>query len=166
MPPDAEAVRAAILAAPDLVLTNDDQRIVANSVRGAAGFLTRVFFVGLAAMLVSGAAAVWMSEDRTRQVRELAVKLAVSAGSFALMLRVSGWAVDPGGGRSPVAEGGAVLLASNGHVLLYLALAAMVLAAATTVMIITRKRSSGPTETAPDSDEVTGEFPVLVTTGV
>jgi len=164
---DADSVRAAVLTAPSLVLGNDDQRLVADAVRGAEGFLTRVFLVGLAGMALNGAAAIAMSRDRTRQLRELAVKIALSATSFALLLRIGGWAVDPNGGRSSVAGSGAILLRSNGHVLAYVALAAVVLAGVPSMMLI-RKRSRllrAPVH-PPGWPETTGEVPVLRTTGV
>lgn len=44
---------------------------------------------------------------------------------FAILLRFSAWALDPGGGRSPLAAGGAILLSSSGHVLVLAAMIAV-----------------------------------------
>lgn len=160
------AVIRAFLGAPDVLLSNDDQ-IAVSSARDAAGFLTRVLLVGLGGMILSGAAALGTSADKMRQMREFAVRLGISAITFAIILRVGAWAVDPRGGRSPVARGGAVLLASNGHVLAYLAIGAAVVVGITTIFIM-RKRGIGPLAPRVDDgdDEPTEELPVLESAGV
>lgn len=54
------------------------------------------------AMVVFGAGVVGLSEDRIAAVRSLATRLAVGGLSFAVLLRLGAWVVDPSGGRSPV----------------------------------------------------------------
>jgi hypothetical protein len=102
--------------------------------------LTRVMVVGLLGMAIAAAGAIWLSEERSRQVRSLILRLGVSAATFALFLRLGAWAVDPSGGRSPLAAGSAALLSARGEILLAVAMAA---AAALGTMRAVRRRSSG-----------------------
>ncbi len=81
----------------------------------ATAALTSVLVLGLVGMTATGGLAVWSSEDRVSRVRSLAWRLALSSITFALMLRLGSWAVDPTGGRSPAAGAASVLLGSNGH---------------------------------------------------
>ncbi len=67
---------------------------------------------------LAGAVAVAAAQDPFRQLRALAIRVALSALTFAILLRLGAWALDPPGGRSPLAAGGSVLLSSNFHVLL------------------------------------------------
>ncbi|HEX9644751.1 MAG TPA: hypothetical protein VGC11_12235 [Acidimicrobiia bacterium] len=102
--------------------------------------LTRVMLVGLLGMAIAAAGAIWLSEERSRQVRSLILRLGVSAATFALFLRLGAWAVDPAGGRSPLAAGSAALLSARGEILLAVAMAA---AAALGTITVVRRRSSG-----------------------
>jgi hypothetical protein len=102
--------------------------------------------IAATAMLLAGATAVALSDDRVRMARSLAVKLAVSGFTFAIVLRLGAWAVDPGGGRAPFAAGGAVLLRSNGGVLLTIAgvgTAAVVALSTVLVLRVRRRRGLG-----------------------
>jgi hypothetical protein len=102
--------------------------------------LTRVMVVGLLGMAIAAAGAIWLSEERSRQVRSLILRLGVSAATFALFLRLGAWAVDPAGGRSPLAAGSAALLSARGEILLAVAMAT---AAALGTITVVRRRSSG-----------------------
>jgi hypothetical protein len=102
--------------------------------------LTRVMVVGLLGMAIAAAGAIWLSEERSRQVRSLILRLGVSAATFALFLRLGAWAVDPAGGRSPLAAGSAALLSARGEILMAVAMAA---AAALGTITVVRRRSSG-----------------------
>jgi hypothetical protein len=163
---DADAVRAAVHSVPGIVLSADDQLTVGGTARQVKGLLTKVVLVGIGGLLLFGGAAVTLNADRVRQLRALAIRIAVSAITFAIVMRVGAWAVDPSGGRSPIAAGGAVLLRSNGHVLATVALVAAVIASAIS-MILWRRRRRGPVAVdPPDEHESTGEQPGLVTSGV
>jgi hypothetical protein len=102
--------------------------------------LTRVMVVGLLGMAIAAAGAIWLSEERSRHVRSLILRLGVSAATFALFLRLGAWAVDPAGGRSPLAAGSAALLSARGEILMAVAMAA---AAALGTITVVRRRSSG-----------------------
>lgn len=157
---DADVVRAAAHGVPGIVLSADDELTVGGAARQARSFLTKVVVVGLTGMLVFGGAAVAMNPDRIRQLRALVIRLGVSAFTFAIVIRVGAWAVDPAGGRSPVAAGGAVLLGSNGHIMAIVTGAAAAVAAAMSMFLRRRRR---PADLAiDDKDDVTGEQRVLV----
>jgi hypothetical protein len=136
----AATVDAALAEVPTVVLGSEADGGVASAVAGARSALTRVAVVGLLGMILSGTAAVALAEERLRQARGLAVRVGVSAITFAILLRVGSWALDPGGGRSPLAAGGAVLLASSGHVLVIAALIATGLAFFATAGVRRRRR--------------------------
>ena len=161
---DADIVRNAAQDIPGIVLSADDQMTVGGTARQVRVFLSKVVVVGMAGMLLFGAAAVLLSADRTRQLRTLIIRIGVSAITFAIVIRIGGWAVDPAGGRSPIAAGGAVLLKSNGHILATVAAAAAVIAAGMSVMLLRRRPRPTPPDPV-DIDVPTGEQPVLVAAG-
>lgn len=163
---DSDVVRAAVHNLPGIVLSSDEEMTVGGAVRQVKGMLTTVVVLGLSGLLVFGAAAVWLAEDRLRQLRSLVIRIGVSAFTFAIIIRIGAWAVDPAGGRSPIAAGGAVLLKSNGHVLPVVAIGAAMVAATMSVFVVRRRR---PRLVKPDemvTTDSTGEQPVLVGSGV
>ena len=137
---DLSSVQSALAQVPTLVLEAEARAGVAEAVAGARSLLTTVVAFGLVGMLLSGAAAVALAEQRLRQVRSLALRVFVSAATFSILLRVGSWALDPSAGRSPIAAGGSVFLASSGHVLVLTALSTAAVAAAATAMVRRRKR--------------------------
>jgi hypothetical protein len=154
LPADPEVVRDSLDEIPDLVLATDGSGAIAGSARSAAHFLTWVFVIGLGGLVATGAGAIALAEDRIRQARSLAIRLGVSAITFAIILRVGAWAVDPRGGRSPIRAGGSQLLGSNGHIPLLVALAAAVLVAAVTSVLVRRRRRARGTTIAHDDDPI------------
>jgi hypothetical protein len=48
----------------------------------------------------------------------------LSALSFAVLFKVGSWALDPERGGTPVASGGSIILASNGHTFIVIAVIA------------------------------------------
>jgi cytochrome bd-type quinol oxidase subunit 2 len=143
---DEGELRTTITMLARNVLGAEEERFVGTGTAAAARTaLTRVMAVGIAAMVLAGALAVVMSGDRRRQIRGLAVRVAVSAATFAVVLRVGAWAVDPSGGRSPLAAGGAVVLGAKGHVPAFVAAVATVAAALASVAVRRRRqRSAAP----------------------
>ena len=136
-----DTVESAFGGLPTVSLGSETEFDVAGAVADARSALTRVVGVAMIAMLTSGVAAVAFAEERLRQVRALAVRVVVSSITFAVLLRVGSWALDPGGGRSPLAAGGSVLLSSSGHVLVIVALIAGGVAFFATVGAQRRRRS-------------------------
>lgn len=143
VPAPQEEVDAAIARMPDLVLSSGVDSAIAGAANRAHGLLTRVVVVAGLVLLLSGGVAVALSEDRLRMLRKLAVRIAVSALTFAVILRLGAWALDPEGGRSPIAAGGAVLLRSNGLLLPLLAAANLGAAFAITAAVRRRRMANG-----------------------
>jgi len=137
---DRDVIEADVAGLANVVLVAPRGPNEAGAARSAAQILTLVFVIGLGGLVVNGAAAVVLARDRLRQVRSLGVRLAVSAVTFAIILRIGAWAVDPRGGRSSIRTGGTVLLASNGHVPVFVALAAAALVGAATYVLVRRRR--------------------------
>ena len=117
-------VNAALAEVPTVVLGSEAEAGVATVIAETRSALTRVAAIGLVGMMLSGAAAIVLAEERLQQVRRLAVRVGVSALTFAALLRLGVWALDHGGGGSPLAAGGSVFLGSSGHVLLIVAVIA------------------------------------------
>lgn len=136
----SEAVAAALEAAPTIMLTTEGERGFSSMVADARALLTNVVAVGLAGMVVSAIVVIFLAEERLRQLRSLALRVVVSALTFAILLRIGAWALDPRGGRSPLAAGGAVVLASSGHVLVFAAVIAAVIATVATIGVKRRRR--------------------------
>ena len=165
IPADPELVREGLEEVPDLVLATDAPGTFTGTARSAATALTWVFVIGLSSLLVTGAAAIALAEDHIRQARSLAIRLGVSAITFAIILRVGAWAVDPHGGRSPIRAGGSELLGSNGHVPLLVAVAAAGAVAAVSYVSIRRRRRAAVTDdrqqasAGPVADDATSPVP-------
>lgn len=119
-------VRLVMLQVPAVTLDTEEFARAVDIVADARTLLTNAVAAGLAAMLVAGIGALALAEERIRMVRSLATRLAVSALTFALLLRLGQWIVDPNGGGSALAKGGAVLLGSNGAILFVIAAIAAV----------------------------------------
>jgi hypothetical protein len=148
----AEVVAATVDGASAIVLETDESLGVTGSGYRVRTVLTRVLVIGSAALVVFGGLAIGFSEDRRRMVRTLATRLAVSAVTFTLLLRIGAWAVDPDGGRSPLAAGGSVLLRSNHVELLAVAGGAVAVALAAGLSIRRRRlaRAAPIPAAAPD----------------
>ena len=81
-------------------------------------------------LAVFGSAYVRLSQDRILAVRSLLNRVAVGGLSFAVLLRLGAWVVDPTGGRAPVPETLANLAASKWWLPLQVAAVAAAVAAA------------------------------------
>jgi hypothetical protein len=60
--------------------------------------------LSLVVMLVSGWVAVATSDERLVEVQRLLARVALGALSYAVILRVGSWILDPDGGRAPLVE--------------------------------------------------------------
>jgi hypothetical protein len=103
-----------------------------------------------------------LAEEHLAMIRSLAVRLAVSAITFTILLRVGAWATDPSRGRSPLASGGSVLLGSN-HLVLFLVAAAALSVALSTGAVIRRRRLRSETHPESPAAPAATEIQALVT---
>ena len=159
--PVDEVSRAIEEAAPTVLDTEDSSTITGAAYRARAA-LTKVFVAGLAALLLFGSLAVALAREHLAMIRSLAVRFAVSAVTFMILLRLGAWEMDPSRGRSPLARGGSVLLGSN-HIVLFLVAAAALCVALSTGVIIRRRRLRGGTHPEPPGAHDAGEVRALIT---
>lgn len=158
VPVEAEQIERALDAASMVALDTGQGATVATAVRETRTFLSVVVVLAAAAMAVTAVVAVALSDKRYAMVRTLSVRVLISAMTYALVFRVAAWALDPQRGRSPVLNGGSVLLGSNGHVFLIAAVLAAVVGA-WGGFIAWRRSQVRTVPTAPNlSDDDTREF--------
>lgn len=136
-----------LLAATAMELDTGEAAGLATIVREARSFVTQAVLLALAIMLASGTGAVLLADERYAMLRTLAVRVLLSALSFAVFFRIGGWALDPSRGRSPVIGGTSILLGSNGHVFLIAAVAAALVATGGGWIAWNRKRRPVGTNT-------------------
>ena len=136
-PVSNERVEAALSQLDPIVIRDpSDQPFVGASSPLAANLGTAAM-LGALLMLFSGTAYVAMSRDRMRAFRALLTRFALGALSFAVLLRIGSWLVDPEGGRAPFRESFALLANSKWMVPLTIGLVAM---AAAIVFRVFRRR--------------------------
>lgn len=99
---DEATVSAVVASLEPLVVRAGDGPPLVGEGSQAVRSLTLATALALALALLSAGAALWMADDRRQMRRGLLTKVAVSALSFAVMLQVGAWIIDPGGGRAPV----------------------------------------------------------------
>jgi len=104
------------------------------------GIASLIAAIGLA---VFGSAYIRLSEDRLMALRSLLNRVAVGGLSFAVLLRLGAWVLDPAGGRAPVPETVANLASSKWWLPLQVALVAAAVAAVVYV-VPTRALQTGP----------------------
>lgn len=135
---------------------------VSTIVEEARGILTRVVVISFLMMVLSAIAALILADENYAMLRTLAIRVTLSAISFAILFRLGAWALDPAGGRSPIAAGGSVVLGSNGYVFLVIAGVAGVIGAVGAWVAWQRRRI--PPAVVPltpptiESDDDTREF--------
>jgi hypothetical protein len=133
----SEQVGAALAGLDPIAIRDPADRPLIGAGSPLASSLGTAAFLGALLMLLSGTAYVVMSRDRATAARSLVTRFALGALSFAVILRVGSWLVDPAGGRAPFRESFALLADSKWMVPLAIGLAA---AGAALVIRVTRRR--------------------------
>ena len=137
VPVTNDQVEAALARLDPLVIRDaSDQPFIGASSPLAANLGTAAM-LGALLMLFAGTAYIVMSIDRMRAIRALLTRFALGALSFAVLLRLGSWLVDPEGGRAPFRESFALLANSKWMVPLTIGLVAM---AAAIVFRVFRRR--------------------------
>jgi len=126
----AESVEATVDSLDPVALDTGEAISVGVVTEQARGLLTLGVLASAGMLLVFGSIAVALAEDRWPMVRGLATRIAFSAASFAMLFRFGGWVLDPDGGGSPLRRSGAILVASNLHVFVFVGCVAGLIAAA------------------------------------
>lgn len=113
VPVTPEQVEAAVAQLDPLVIRDPAERPYVGASSPLASNLGTAATLGASLMLLSGSAYVAMSRDRMRALRGLLTRFALGALSFAVLLRIGAWLVDPAGGRAPFRESFALLADSK-----------------------------------------------------
>jgi hypothetical protein len=119
----------------------------------AGAALTLIVVLTLSSLLVAGAAAIALSDDRVAMMRSLLTRVAVSGLTYAVIFNVGGWVLSPEGGRSPLLASGGILLRSNAHVFLLMAGGTALLAVTIWALSPRRRQPADPAVSAGDGDE-------------
>jgi hypothetical protein len=116
VPVTTTQVEAALTRLDPLVVREPSDRPFIGASSPLASDLGTAVMLGVLLMLLSGSAYVAMSKDRMRALRSLLTRFALGALSFAVLLRIGAWLVDPEGGRAPFRESFALLADSKWRV--------------------------------------------------
>jgi hypothetical protein len=119
-----EQVVAALSRLDPVVVRDPADRPLIGAASPLATSLGTAAILGAGLMAISGTAYIAMSSDRLRALRSLVTRFALGALSFAVILRIGSWLVDPEGGRAPFRESVALLANSKWMVPLTIGLGA------------------------------------------
>lgn len=122
--PEIEEVVAGL---DPLVIRDEGSSALVGPASPTASRLGSASLLAALGLLVTGWWYVALSPDRLAALRSLLNRVAVGGLSFALLLRLGSWAVDPGGGRAPLAETMSNVAASKWHVPMQTAVVAAIL---------------------------------------
>lgn len=138
---DEVQLAAALGDATAIELGTGEAAGVAAVVKDAKSLVSRVVLFAVVSMVLAGVAAIALAERRYAMVRTLSIRVLLSSLSFAVLFRLGSWALDPTGGGTPVANGGSIILGSNGHVFVLIAVVAAVVGIAGGLAAWTRQRT-------------------------
>lgn len=88
---------------PIVIREPDEPAIVGGSSRLATRLGTAVL-LAIVAVVLFGGLYIFAGPDRLRRLRTLLTRFALTGLSFAVILRLGSWVLDPQGGRAPVSE--------------------------------------------------------------
>ena len=159
--PVDESVLAAALAEADAIdLDTGDAAAVARVVDNARSVLTLIVVLSALTLVMTGLAAIWLSDERLAMVRTLATRIVLSSLSFAVLFRIGSWVLDPERGGSPIGGGGSMLLRSNADVFVVIALGAAVVSGGFGWLVRRRRhrtdQHTGGLESDADTRELVG----------
>jgi len=132
----AESVEAAVDSLDPVALDAGEAVSVGVVTDQATAVLTLGVLAAAGMLVMFGSVAVVIAEERWLMVRGLAMRIAFSGLSFAMLFRFGGWILDPDGGRSPLRRSSAILVASNLHVFVIIGGGAALIAA--TIWVVRR----------------------------
>lgn len=125
--PAPEAQVAAIVAGLDpLVIREAGEEPIVGPASPVAMRLGIASVLAVAAQAVFGATYVLVADNRVTAMRTLSTRFAVGALTFALLLKLGSWVLDPGGGRAPVSESLSELADSKWLIPAFIGLAASI----------------------------------------
>jgi hypothetical protein len=137
VPVTSGQVEVALSQLDPLVIRNSADRPFVGAASPLATNLGTAAMSGALLMLLAATAYITMSRDRMRAFRSLLTRFALGALSFAVLLRIGSWLVDPEGGRAPFRESFALL--ANSKWMVPLTIGAVAMGAALIVRLFRRK---------------------------
>lgn len=130
----AESVEATVDSLDPVALDAGEAVSVGVVTDQANAVLTLGVFAAAGMLVLFGALAIVIAEERWLMVRGLATRIAFSGLSFAMLFRFGGWILDPDGGRTPLRRSSAIIVASNLHVFVVVGSVAGLIAASIWIM--------------------------------
>lgn len=130
----AESVEATVDSLDPVALDAGEAVSVGVVTDQANAVLTLGVFAAAGMLVLFGALAIVIAEERWLMVRGLATRIAFSGLSFAMLFRFGGWILDPDGGRTPLRRSSAIIVASNLHVFVVIGSVAGLIAASIWIM--------------------------------
>lgn len=88
---------------PLVIREPDEAAIVGGSSRLATRLGTAVL-VAIVAQIVFGSLYIFAGADRLQRLKTLLTRFALTGMSFAVLLKLGSWVLDPSGGRAPISE--------------------------------------------------------------
>jgi hypothetical protein len=149
VPVSESEVGDALAALDPLVIRGPEQAPLVGPRSPLASTLGIGAALGILLMIVSGWAYVLSSRDRMLAVRGLLTRFALGALSFAVLLKIGSWIVDPEGGRAPVGESLSLLADSKSTLPMMMGLVALGAAA----LVWVRWRRLRPAAGSPSRSE-------------
>jgi hypothetical protein len=155
---DEAALTMALQDAEAAGLGTGDIATAVRIVDDARSLLSLLVVLAASTLVLTGASAVWLSEDHLAMVRSLATRIVFSALSFAVLFRVGSWALDPERGGSPIARSGSVILGSNTDVFLLVGIVFAGVAVGIGWALARRRRDDGADMHGHDTEADTREL--------
>ncbi len=96
---------AAVVADLDpLVIREPDEAAIVGGSSRLASRLGTAVLVAIVAQIVFGSVYIFAGADRLRRTKTLLTRFAITGMSFAVLLKLGSWVLDPNGGRAPISE--------------------------------------------------------------
>jgi hypothetical protein len=150
IPVGPEEVRTVVADLDPFVVRPPGSRSYVGANSPVAARLGTAAVIALTAMLSFGWMVIASSEDRLVAVRQLLSRVALGALSYAVLLKLGSWVLDPGGGRAPLGRTLSSFAGSKWLVPLGFSAVAGVLAGVVVVVgRMTRRAATNPPLTEP-----------------
>jgi hypothetical protein len=113
VPVTENEVGQAVSGLAPIVIREPDQPAMVGQTSVLATRLGTAVLVAVVAMVVFGSLYVLAGPDRLQRLRTLLTRFALTGLSFAVLLRLGSWVLDPRGGRAPVSQSISLLAESK-----------------------------------------------------
>lgn len=144
--PVTEPQVAGIIAGIDpLVIREPDEGAIVGGQSRLASRLGTAALLSIVALIVFGNLYTFAGRDRLQRLRTLLTRFALTGVSFAVLLKLGSWVLDPSGGRAPISETLSLLAESKWVIPALVGVGAAIAA----VMVWLVRASMGPASPTP-----------------